>query len=617
MGRRKHMLDGQLRGRNELVADSIFRDTGNRRSRKQVSSHIQVLRNILADQPQLLMHMSKQDLSEERYRHVSSYSNHPRKRHQPYAPGSKYEFSSQGGINLWQGVGNPSSANVLAKVQSGGMGCEAPYTVVNFTMHVHDEHREPVHHYAQLGNTCRQCDLQITDTTSWHKQYPELNFHRMDELKDRQVLVCDSSIKIMTDLPHNTDKLAIDFVLECHANLSVFERLQSRTRFYDSGGFVNQYDDQKPEYQAETGQLYVPFGSQFWAERLYSLGKNLRDARMSEETGLRSKIETRVRHSLQYLTAVQDLYGIMSDTGESHCFLTVLWRFSQTKTANEPGKMMWRVVEFARPHEQRWIKPGELDDAMQASKVLIQHGVAAPKAALYHPGMSSDVGHQSYTQRSTQLDLDTLSAMTLEGMSDFPNPNSAIAPSMTTDYSQQSLPSLLHSQDYHDPNDFDFNGGHVDIAVCLEPAIHYDSHGSLSLTPLNPIGGLHHDVDVNIHDNNFNDNPFGDINMADMPMTNCYSTKPSWPYADLIQRLEGVAEETQGESMMNQTTHGGEIVGHGVLHGHVGHGGGLWKLQQGDYSEDTGSGAVSAAGMQVMLDGVNMKTRQSILETNR
>jgi transcriptional enhancer factor len=51
MGRKKFMLDGQLRGRNELIQDSIRRDTGIVRDRKQVSSHLQVLKQHLHNQP--------------------------------------------------------------------------------------------------------------------------------------------------------------------------------------------------------------------------------------------------------------------------------------------------------------------------------------------------------------------------------------------------------------------------------------------------------------------------------------------------------------------------------------------------------------------------------------
>jgi hypothetical protein len=50
MGRKKFMLDGALRGRNELIQDSIRKDTGITRDRKQVSSHLQVLKQHLHNQ---------------------------------------------------------------------------------------------------------------------------------------------------------------------------------------------------------------------------------------------------------------------------------------------------------------------------------------------------------------------------------------------------------------------------------------------------------------------------------------------------------------------------------------------------------------------------------------
>ncbi|KAI8933893.1 hypothetical protein NX059_009589 [Plenodomus lindquistii] len=625
MGRKKYMLDGQLRGRNELIQDSIYRDTGIRRCRKQVSSHLQVLKQHLRDQPAVIIYMATKEDDKKRHRSGNDSSHayhaaHLRGRHHPQrtAAASKYGYDMNS-PHMWPQFGALPS-NLALGVGLGDKASSYPYEVTDFTMLVEEGDR-PMHYFTTLQANGRSSALNVRDTVSWRNQYPEFDFLHEEvadwSKKDRKVLVCDASIKIMTESIPNAN-LSITFDLQSDVDLSIYEALECTTRFFDSGKKTpdpifdgpHAHDlkehgtpcDYTPDPNGTSGRLRIAFGSRFWVNR------------MLKYQSLRHKDEACVKKSLLRLTATQDVYGIERGTHKAQCVLTILWRFEQTHSFAEVGTMRWRPVSFSNCQtslDQKWIKEEDhhqqhrhMDlspDAADSIDGLVSLPIERP---LYHPSalaldpyathhyavQPSHHHHHHPTHTQPQLSLDILASMQQPDL----DHHSASAPTTATgtDYSHGSLPSsLCHSQDAiasssfpHDANDFDFNGGHITISGTFEPSIHlgaYDSFGvsTVELDSLHALAGLGDETDntdcfaglgLAVGENGElisvprGSESLGGVGVAGgVGIESCYSTKPNWHHGGLIESLEREAEGYHG--YQSQNPHEATSSGHELL----------------------------------------------------
>ena len=587
---------------------------------------------------------------------------HPQQR---VGGGSKYDYSAS--APFWSSLSSLQSSLGLSLNGATGM---SPYAVTEFTMLVEDGD-QPVHDFTQLSQDGRQQDLHVTDTAMWNRQYPEFTFlqKQTDEWtkKHQKVLVCDASIKVMTETRPNAH-LSIAFDLHSQQDLRPFESLVCTTRFYDDGKMDAdpQFDgphhhdlkehrtscEYTPDLHGCSGRLRLAFGSRFWVNR------------MSKYQSLRHKDDNLVGRSLMKLTATQDVYGV-NPSGAAECVLTILWRFRQTRDSAEVGVMKWRAVSFGSSQsdlKQEWTKQESIDDM---GDELLDIPTSQPQHAsnsLYHQQTSlGQLAHhpyavQPYQTQPPQLHIDTLTNWPCTAP-DLSTPSASAAPSTATDHSFASLPNISHSQDTasgFDANDFDFTGGRIDISGAFSPAIMaqyeaFSASQSGDLSSLNALSGIDQqsllDIGLSAHDiasmgvaatHSLTDPQLTLTHVPSAPVQNCYSTKPlpSWSHNNtaLISSLESQAEDYVSPWPSRTVTHPhnhnhnhgqhlshlahnvpplplsnyptDDLVGHPHLHSSGANlNPSLWNLAS-PFHEDTSSGAAHLGSVRSVLGGL-------------